>query len=329
MAALPLVEIAARKTIGRGIPGSIPLVEHLTLWIAFLGAALAARTGRLLSLATNDFLPLQFQRWAQAFTGLVGAGVALWLARASFELIRVEFTSPNRVAMGIPVWLAMSIMPLALVCIGARLAWKGMESHWVWLWLGLGLLLTLGVSLPEMGQGTLLAGMLVIGLATLLGMPIFCAIGGLALLLFWVEGVPVAAVPLETYTLTNHPMLPAIPLFTLRGYILSEGGASRRLIRLFKALVGWIPGGLAIMTTGVLAFFTPLTGASGVTILSMGGLLLPVLKGSRYPEKFSIGLVTVSGSIGLLMPLSLPVILCAVTSNISVVKLFVASPAFS
>ncbi len=243
MAALPLVEIAARKTIGRGIPGSIPLVEHLTLWIAFLGAALAARTGRLLSLATNDFLPLQFQRWAQAFTGLVGAGVALWLARASFELIRVEFTSPNRVAMGIPVWLAMSIMPLALVCIGARLAWKGMESHWVWLWLGLGLLLTLGVSLPEMGQGTLLAGMLVIGLATLLGMPIFCAIGGLALLLFWVEGVPVAAVPLETYTLTNHPMLPAIPLFTLRGYILSEGGASQRLIRLFKALVGWIPGG--------------------------------------------------------------------------------------
>ena len=93
MAALPLVEIVARKTIGRGIPGSIPLVEHLTLWIAFLGAALAARTGRLLSLATDEFLPGPIQRGAQVFTGVVGAGVALWLARASWELVQVEWTS--------------------------------------------------------------------------------------------------------------------------------------------------------------------------------------------------------------------------------------------
>ena len=325
MVALPLVEIVARKVIGRGIPGSIPMVEHLTLWIAFLGAALAARSGRLLSLATEELLPNPLRRSAGAFTGLVGAGVALWLARASFDLVRVEFTVLNYVAMGIPVWLAMAVMPLALVCMAARLAWKGTKSHWVWLLLGLGLLLTLGTSLPEMGQGALLTGLLIIGLATLLGMPIFCAIGGLALLLFWYDGIPVASVPVETYRLTQHPMLPAIPLFTLGGYILSEGGASRRLVRLFQALVGWMPGGLAIVTTGVLAFFTPLTGASGVTILSMGGVLLPVLKRARYPERFSIGLVTVSGSIGLLLPLSLPVILYAVTSNISVVDLFVGA----
>ena len=137
--------------------------------------------------------------------------------------------------------------------------------------------------------------------------------------------MPVAAVPVEVYRLTAHPMLPAIPLFTFGGYILSEGGASRRLMKLFSALVGWIPGGLAIMTTFVLAFFTPLTGASGVTILSMGGLLLPVLRRARYPERFSVGLVTVSGSIGLLLPLSLPVILYAVTAKVSVADLFLGA----
>ena len=86
------------------------------------------------------------------------------------------------------------------------------------------------------------------------------------------------------------------------GYILAEGGASRRLMRLFTAFFGWMPGGLAVVTTLVLAFFTPLTGASGVTILSMGGLFLPVRTRARYPERTSVGLVTVSGSIGLLFP---------------------------
>src|SRR5205814_7502910 len=100
----------------------------------------------------------------------------------------------------------------------------------------------------------------------------------------------------------------AIPLFAVGGYILAEGGASRRLTHLFTALFGWMPGGLAIVTTLVLAFFTPLTGASGITILSLGGLLLPVLPAARYPEGTSIGLVPVSGSIRLLSFPSLPVL---------------------
>ena len=136
--------------------------------------------------------------------------------------------------------------------------------------------------------------------ATACGMPIFAAMGGAALLFFWGDGTPANAVPGEAYRLTTSPMLPAIPLFALGGYLLAEGGASRRLTRLFTALFSWMPGGLAIVTTLVLAFFTPLTGASGVTILSMGGVLLPVLVGAGYPQSTSIGLVTVSGSIGLL-----------------------------
>jgi tripartite ATP-independent transporter DctM subunit len=118
-------------------------------------------------------------------------------------------------------------------------------------------------------------------------------------------------------------MLPAIPLFALAGYLLAEGSAGQRLTRLFTACVGWMPGGLAIVATLVLAFFTPLTGASGITILSMGGLLLPVLVRAKYPEQTSLGLVTVSGSIGLLWFPSLPVFLYAFYANLDYAKLFV------
>lgn len=124
--------------------------------------------------------------------------------------------------------------------------------------------------------------------------------------------------------MSTSPMLPAIPLFTLAGYLLSEGGSSQRLLRLFSALVGWMPGGLAIVVTGVLAFFTPLTGASGVTILAMGGLLLPMLVKARYSERNGLGLVTVSGSIGVLFPPSLPVILYAYYAELRLGDLFIA-----
>ena len=162
-------------------------------------------------------------------------------------------------------------------------------------------------------------------LATSLGIPIFTAIGGAALLAFWVEGTPISAVPGEAYRMSTSPMLPAIPLFTLTGYILAEGGASERLLRVSSALVGWMPGGLAVVVTLVLAFFTPLTGASGVTILAMGGLFLPILVKARYTESNAIGLVTVSGSIGVLFPPSLPVILYAYYAELSLNRLFVAA----
>jgi tripartite ATP-independent transporter DctM subunit len=165
---------------------------------------------------------------------------------------------------------------------------------------------------------------LLILFGTVLGMPIYAAIGGLALLLFWGEGTPIAAVPGEAYRMSTSPMLPAIPLFTLAGYILAEGGASKRLLRFFSALVGWMPGGLAIVVTLVLAFFTPLTGASGITILAMGGLLLPMLVGARYSERNGLGLVTVSGSIGVLFPPSLPVILYAYYAELDLDALFIA-----
>jgi tripartite ATP-independent transporter DctM subunit len=181
----------------------------------------------------------------------------------------------------------------------------------------------LGLFPTLQGAGVVLPASLAIVAATALGMPIYAAIGGLALLLFWNDGTPISAVPGETYRLSTSPMLPSIPLFTLGGYILAKGGSSQRLTHLSSALIGWMPGGLAIVTVLVLAFFTPLTGASGITILSMGGLLLPMLEKARYPQNTSMGLVTVSGSIGLLFPPSLPVILYAFYAEQPIERLFV------
>ncbi|MEE9230555.1 MAG: TRAP transporter large permease subunit [Acidobacteriota bacterium] len=326
MCLLPVLEVGSRLFRGRSIAGTIPLVEHLTLWIAFLGAALAARSGRHLALSTTSFLPERHRPAVRIGTNGLAAGLAAWLLWGSLDLIQVEREAVSEVAMGIPVWIAMCIMPAGLASVSLRFLFRASET-----WKGRALAMT-GFLLPMVlamvpalqGSGILVPALGLVLAATFLGMPIFTAIGGAALLLFWNEGIPVAAVPVEAYRLTAHPMLPAVPLFTLGGYILSEGGASRRLMRLLTSLFGWMPGGLAIVTTFVLAFFTPLTGASGVTILSMGGLLLPVLVRARYPEKSSIGLVTVSGSIGLLLPPSLPVILYAVTSNLSIADLFLA-----
>lgn len=325
MSLLPLLELAGREMFGRGIPGSIPIVQHLTLWIAFLGAALAARSERLLALSTATFLPVGLRRPMKIFTSALGAAIAVCLLLASLDLLLVEREAGGEVAWGIPVWVAISIMPVGFGVIAGRLIWHAAETRRGRLLAtsALAIPVVLGLFPSLQAVELLVPGLVLILLATALGLPIFAALGGAALLLFWSDGIPVAAVPVETYRLSATPMLAAIPLFTLGGYILAEGGASRRLMRSFTALVGWMPGGLAIVTTLLLAFFTPLTGASGVTILSMGGLLLPMLTQAGYREKSAVGLVTVSGSIGLLLPPSLPVILYGISAKTPINQLFI------
>jgi tripartite ATP-independent transporter DctM subunit len=325
MALLPVVEVAGRAILGQGIPGSIPLVEHLTLCIALLGAALAARSDRLLAMSTSALLTERFRAPIRRFTGVVGAAVVTALVMASVQLVLVERQVESEVALGIPLWWFLCMLPACFALVGGRLIWRAASSTSGRMAAATGILIPIALGgLPSLQDaGVLIPGAVILVVATVLGLPLFAAIGGLALLFFWTEGIPVASVPEETYRLTASPLLPAVPLFTFAGYILSEGGSSRRLMRLLNAFVGWVPGGLAVATVILLALFTPLTGASGITILSMGGLLLPVLVRAGYPERSSVGLVTVSGSIGLLLPPSLPVILYAVTSNLSVVDLFI------
>ena len=139
---------------------------------------------------------------------------------------------------------------------------------------------------------------IVLILLALLGAPLFAVIGAAVLLNFWLEGTNLTVVPLEIYSLAEMPVLLAIPLFTFAGYLLAESGAPQRLVRITNVFFGWMPGGLAAVSLAICAMFTAFTGASGVTIVALGGLLYPALKQAGYPERYSLGLVTTSGSIG-------------------------------
>jgi C4-dicarboxylate transporter DctM subunit len=326
MSSLPLVQLVGREFLGGGLPGAISIVQHLTMWISFLGAALAARSDRMLALATGSFLNPIWQQRARSVQSVVSVAIAVMLCVASVELVQVDRSFGDIAAWSVPVWIFTAVMPVGFALIALRTIWHAGPSLGARAIAALGLLLPLIFLLltPASGANLWWPLLFVLVAATVLGMPIYAALGGLAMLLFWVEGTPLSAVPGEAYRMSTSPMLPAIPLFTLAGYILAEGGASQRLLRVFSAAVAWIPGGLALVVTLVLAFFTPLTGASGITILAMGGLLLPMLVESRYREREALGLVTVSGSIGVLFPPSLPVILYAYYAEISLDQLFLA-----
>jgi C4-dicarboxylate transporter DctM subunit len=159
---------------------------------------------------------------------------------------------------------------------------------------------------------------------TLLGAPLFAVIGSGALVGFQREGVDLSVVAIEFFGLSETPVLVAIPLFTFAGFLLSAGQAPARLVRLSQALLGWLPGGLAIISLVVCALFTAFTGASGVTIIALGALLFPALTQTGYDERFNLGLITSSGSLGLLFAPSLPLILYGIVAETPVDDLFVA-----
>ena len=154
--------------------------------------------------------------------------------------------------------------------------------------------------------------LLVLLLLALLGVPLFAVIGLGALLSWHGIGVDLQVIAIELYRLAEMPVLVAIPLFTFAGYLLGESGAPGRLVRLTDALLGWLPGGLALVALAACALFTAFTGATGITIIALGALLYPALREAGYPERFSLGLVTTSGSLGLLFAPSLPLILYGV-----------------
>lgn len=170
----------------------------------------------------------------------------------------------------------------------------------------------------------MIAAPLALLLLALLGAPLFAVIAASAMLGYLGEGIDLQAVAIEFYGIAEMPILLAIPLFTFAGYLLSESGAPRRLVRLTGALLGWMPAGLAIVALAACAFFTAFTGASGVTIIALGALLFPALQQAGYPEKFNLGLVTSAGSLGLLFAPSLPLILYGIVAEISIESLFLA-----
>ena len=333
MIVLPAASTVSRRLTGRELPGSAVLAQHITLWVGFLGALLATVTGHHLALSTLDALPRGWPRRAARFFGqVVSAAACALLAWASVKLVQAEWDGFGVVAFGIKVAWSQLVMPAGFAVMALRFAWRAGDAaegnvRWAWGLRAAALALAAGAFLLgrlEPGHGLVTALLLVVAAAFLLGAPVFVAMAGVAMALFFREAGPeaIAAVPTATFNLVSSATLPAIPLLTAAGYVLAEGGAARRLVRAYKGLFGWMPGGVAVMATFVCAVFTTFTGASGVTILALGGLLLPSLLEDRYPEDFSVGLVTAAGSLGLLFPPSLPVILYGVVAQAPIERLF-------
>ena len=333
MVLLPAASTISRRFLARELPGSAVLAQHITLWIGFLGALLATITGNHLALSTVGVLPAGWPRRVAVFFGqAVSAVVCALLAWASVRLVRAEWEGFGVVAFGIRVAWSQLVMPIGFAVMALRFAWRagdaaaGAGGCWACRASTLaiaGAAFLLGTVTPSPLLTTAL--LLLVALAFLLGAPVFIAMAGVAMVLFFREAgaEAIAAVPTATFNLVSSATLPAIPLLTAAGYVLAEGGAARRLVRAYKGLFGWMPGGVAVMATFVCALFTTFTGASGVTILALGGLLLPALLEEGYPEDFSVGLVTGAGSLGLLFPPSLPVILYGVVAQAPIEHLFI------
>ncbi len=326
LALFPVIEIVLRTFFGTGIPGTSGYVQNLTLWIGFIGAVIASRERRHLNLSTGLVtLTARIQAVATPVSAIISTAVAAGLFWASVEFVRSEIEAPTRIGGWLPHWMAEAVLPAAFAIITLRFVTQagGWRERFI-AGLGIPAAATIGLLLEPIAAQLVWPGIAALVVAAAIGSPIFVVLGGAALLLFFAESVPIAAIPVEIYRIIVSPTIPTIPLFTLTGFLLAEGKASQRLLRLFQALFGWMPGGMAIVTTLVCAFFATFTGASGVTILALGGLLLPVLLANGYPEKFSLGLLTATGSIGLLFPPSLAVILYGVIAHIAIPDLFIA-----
>ena len=165
---------------------------------------------------------------------------------------------------------------------------------------------------------------IILALLAVLGAPLFTVIAASAMIGFYGQDSDLMIMAIEVQSIDSMPFLAAIPLFTFAGYLLSESDAPKRLVRLTGAMLGWMPGGLALVCLAACAFFTAFTGASGVTIIALGAILYPALKQDGYGDKFNLGLVTSAGSLGLLFAPSLPLILYGVVADVSIDNLFLA-----
>ena len=326
MVVLPVADLALRWTIETSVPGGTSFVQNLTLWVGFLGAMVAARDGRHLRLSTGTLLARWIGGHAVGLTvAALSVAVCLGLAWASYGFLISEMESPVRLGGWLPPWVFIAVLPVAFAVIAVRfaLAVPGLGGKMTAMGGGM---IALAFSFMPVSYVAALAwpaiGVLLI--AAMAGLPIFIVLGGVALVLFTAADVPVAAIPVEAYRIVVSPAIPTIPLFVLAGFFLAAGRAGERLMDLFQAYFGWVPGGLAIVVILSCAFFSTFTGASGVTILALGGLMLPVLVNSGYPDRFSLGLVTASGSIGLLFPPSLAVILYGVVAQVPIPDMFKA-----
>ncbi len=323
MMLLPLMEIVMRQ-FDAGISGNSSIQQHLVLFVAMVGGVIAAREARLLSLSTfTAYLKSGYAAAAKSISHTVAAFVSASLFAGSWAYIFGEFADrEGELFPGFPLWWAKLILPFGFLMLTLRLIWQSGDRWWLRL-----IPIVVGAGLFYFGfykfdevEGFVWPLLAIVLIATVLGAPIFVTLAGAALVLFWGWGgyYPEEVGPILTvnlYDLVKSPMLVTLPLFTLAGYLLAQGQSSQRLIGLINAVFGRVRGGPAIVTVLVCTFFTVFTGASGVTILALGGLLMPVLTAAGYGDRRSIGLLTGAGSLGVLFPPCLPLILYSVVAS--------------
>lgn len=325
MALIPMIEMLLRPLHGKGIDNAPVLVQHLGLMVAMLGAVAAERNGHLSSLGMGT-LRADVQARLHA-VGRAGASMlSAMLCVASWTLVRSEMASGQTLSYGLPLWWMQCLLPLGFGLLSVKLAWRSLQAPALRM-LALvlyplaGGVFALYVNLESL---PLSLGALVLLALLFMGAPIFAVLGGLGLLLLGHEGLPLASMALSHYQITVNPSLPALPLFTLAGLVLAKTKASERLSQVFVAVMGGGPLGTVLAVALLCSCFTALTGGSGVTILALGGLLLPLLKTAGYPEQRGMGLVTSASALGVLLAPSVPLIMFAIIARVPINTMFLA-----
>ena len=324
MTLLPLAEAVLRRVAGIGIKGASSIVQQLCLIVGMAGAVIAARQNRLLALSTlGRSFKGRFAEIAHIFAAVTAVAISASLCAGSAAFVSAERAAGEVLVYGVPAWCVQLVLPAGFGLIAMYLVLQSSDS-----WMRRGIVVALGAaamavagSLPDPKAMTGPA-LLALAAATIIGVPVFVTLGGVAVILFWGLNDPIATIAVDHYALVTDPSLPTIPLFTLAGYALAESGAPRRLVRVFRSLLGQFAGSSVIAAVLLSAFFTTFTGASGITILAIGGLLMPVLLADGYQDKHVLGLITSAGSLGLLFPPCLPLILFAIIAKIPLDKMF-------
>ena len=330
----PIFQILGRYISFFSIPASQEIVQHMTLWIGFIGAVIAARSNKLLSVVREPVFDASTKvSWPKFFVHVFSLSIVFVLSISYLKMIQIGFQYPDYIAPYIPTWFAQAIIPVGLILIWYQMIMTSSTDF------KYRVLLTVISIIPTiilyfwqfpLANPLLLWTKVLFAISLVaFGLPIFILLASLSIFFFlsepseWATNYDlISTISDSAYRIVVSPTLAAIPIFTLAGYILAESNISERLIRFFKASLGWLPGSTVLIVVLLCAFFTALTGGSGVTILALGAILYPILIHDGYSKQFSLGIITTAGSLGLLFPPSLPAIIYSVTAGINPLELF-------
>ena len=335
LALIPFTEMVLRQ-FSMAIPASKLILTHLFLVLGFFAATLTAKSGEHISIAIVQYVKNEKIKQILEFLSTLIA-VFLLSVLAWNCVCYIKYGLSGRLIGFLPDRVFAAAMPIGYLLIALRFSLRihsGRDRIIAFMVILLGTVAALpaiakliwGFEPPEPFFSWVnvlydtawvirIPGILFLILAALSGMPIFVAIGGIGMIILQAAGLEPEAAPIQIFSALTETDIIAIPLFTLTGFFLSESKAGERLVSVFRLFIGWLPGGMIIAIVIICAFFTSFTGASGVTILALGGILHTILSDNKYSERFSIGFLTSAGGVGLMFPPSLPIILVAATSN--------------